>query len=58
MDGEILSSRFGILAEAKSIVSSSLQQHLSLHYCNVHISKAVGQSCSVKKAFLKILQIS
>ena len=54
----MLFSRFGILAEAINIASSSLQQHLSLRYCNIRISEAVVRSCSVKKVFLKILQNS
>ena len=58
LDGEMLSSRFGILAEAISIASSSLQQNLSLRYCHIRISEAVVQNCSVKKVFLKILQNS
>ena len=58
LDGEMLSSRFGVLAEAISIAFSSLKQNLSLRYCNIRISEAVVENCSVKKVFLKILQNS
>ena len=55
----MLPSRSGILAEAISIASSSLQQIQSVSLASLlqcpH-SEAIVRSCSVKRVFLKILQ--
>ena len=59
LDSEILPLPSGILAEAISIASSSLQQIQSLSLASLlqyPLLEAVVQSCSVKKVFLKILQ--
>ena len=60
LDGEIPLSRSGILAEAISIASSSLQQIESIiaSLLEYPLSEAVVQSYSVKQVFLKILQNS
>ena len=56
----MLPLRSGILVEAISIASSSLQQieSILLRFRNAHNSETVAWSCSVKKVFLKISQNS
>ena len=61
LDGETLSSHSGILAEAISIASGSLQQIQPISLTSLlqyPLSEAVFRNCSVKKVFLKILQNS